>query len=253
MCAPSHTQGFTKPFQPFHGLSRKKKIVVSNQGVIGMAEQAVEIETVPQTVPDEVKPPRKVLRAGEAAVEAYRQKVREAQAVAEQQQREREEAEAAATKRGLGEAKARAEAKGEEVAEEADGRVVVGRDGLDWLYRKGKLIRPHYEAGLRFRSDFELANGSGMVSCLVLETGGSFGPKAGATDRQIRAHAAVKEALSVEALGSPLLRPYIVYVAGMGEMLSGSRFGGSRQKADAHLHPCVIALDALARHYGMIR
>jgi hypothetical protein len=218
-----------------------------------MADQVVEVETVPQTVPVEVRPPRKVLKAGPLAVEAYREKVRQAQAVAEQQHREREEAEAQATKRGLGEAKARAEAKGQEVVEEADGRLVVGRDGLEWLNRKGKLIRPHYEAGLRFRADFELANGSAMVSCLALESGGSYGPKAGATDRQIRAHAAVQAALSVDALGSPLLRPYIVYVAGLGEMLSGERFGGSRQKAEAHLHPCIIALDALARHYQMIR
>lgn len=198
-------------------------------------------------------PPRKVLRAGQEAIDAYKAKVRQAQAVADEQRREREEAEAAATKRGVSEAKALAKARGEQVAEKEGGPVMIGRDGLEWLYRKGKLIRPHYEAGLRFRGDFELANGSGMVSCLTLESGGSFGPKAGATDRQIRARAAVEDALSIEALGSPLLRPYILYVAGMGEMLSGNRFGGSRQKAEAHLHPCVIALDALARHYGMIR
>lgn len=216
-----------------------------------MADQVVDIETVPSTVPTEVNPPKKVLKAGPLAVAAYRKKVEEAQALAEQQQREREEAEAQATKRGLDQVKAVAKAKGEAVAEETDGRVVIARDGLDWLYRKGKLIRPHYEAGIRFRKDYELALGSGMVSCLSLESGGSYGPKAGASDQQIRAAERIDKAMV--ALGSPLLRPYVIYVAGMGEMLSGDRFGGSRQKAEAHLHPCVIALDFLARHYGMIR
>jgi hypothetical protein len=216
-----------------------------------MVNQDVVSETVPSTVPEEVTPPRKVLKAGASAVLAYRKKVQDAQELADQQQRERDEAEAAATKRGIRSAKAYAQAKGEDVVEEADGRVVIARDGLDWLYRKGKLIRPHYEAGLRFRSDFKLANGSGMVSCLALETGGSYGPKSGATDNQIAALGRVSAALA--SLVSPLLKPYVVYVAGMGEMLAGDRFGGSRQKAEAHLHPCVIALDALARHYGMIR
>lgn len=250
MCAPLHMQGCIKPFQPFHGLNRKKKLVVSNQGVIGMSGQSLEVETVPQTVPEEVMPPRRVLKGGPLAVAAYREKIRQAQDLADQQQRERDDAEADATKRGLRETKARAKAKGEEIEEDEAGRVVIGRDGLEWLYRKGKLIRPHYEAGLRFRAAFELSNGSAMVSCLAMEGGGSAGRRDYVTDRQIMAHGAVERALA--SLVSPLLRPYIVYVAGMGEMLSGDRFGGSRQKAEAHLHPCVIALDALARHYGMI-
>lgn len=200
----------------------------------------------------EVNPPGKILKAGPVAVAAYRQKVREAGEVAQQQQREREDAEAVATRRGIRAAKASAKARGEEVEEDRDGSVVIGRDGLLWLSRKGKLHPAHLRAGLKFREDFELC-GSSMVSSLGMAGfgGTGFGPKLGATDAHLEARSSVEAALA--ALGTPLLHPYVILVAGLGEMLSGPRFGGSRQKAEAHLHPCIIALDALARHYGMIR
>lgn len=200
----------------------------------------------------EVNPPRKVLQAGPAAVAAYRDKVREADTIARQQQAERDEAEAEATRRGIKATKVAAKARGELVEEERGGPVVVGRDGLLWLARKDKLHPAHLRAGLKFRDDWSRASSS-LPSSLNMDAigGGGFGPKGGVTDSQLRAREAVVEAL--KALGTPLLHPYVLLVAAEGEMLSGPRFGGSRQKAEAHLHPCIIALDALARHYGMIR
>lgn len=200
----------------------------------------------------EVTAPRRVIQAGPAAVAAYQARVREADAVARQQQREREAREAEVTRRGIKAATATAKAKGEKVEEVAGGPVVVGRDGLLWLERKGKLHPAHLRAGLKFRQDWSRACSS-LPSSLNMDAigGGGFGPKAGVTDSQIRAREAVVEAL--KALGTPLLHPYVLLVAAEGEMLSGPKFGGTWQKAEHHLHPCIIAFDMLARHYGMIR
>ena len=57
--------------------------------------------------------------------------------------------------------------RGQEVEVAATGRLtVISRDGLVWAVRKGVLGALHYEAGLRFRGDYELANGTGVASCL---------------------------------------------------------------------------------------
>lgn len=187
------------------------------------------------------------------AVASWRRMRDEAYAEAQVVQREAEEREAKATEVGLIAAERAAKRKGEKVERDTPhGPVIVARDGLLWLERKGKLHPAHVRAGLRFRRDLERADSDGMISCLALESGGGgYGPKGGATVAMLKARDDVEAALA--SLTSPMLRPYVVLLAGRGEMLSGPAFVKDPRRADDHLLPCVIALDTLARHYGMIR
>lgn len=215
-----------------------------------MEAQEIEIQTVPQTVPDTVKPPRKVLKAGPVAVEVWNKMRQEAIEEADRRAKEQEAAEAVAAERALEQAAKVAERRGEEAERVGErGPLHVARDGLAWLAKKGKLHPAHERAGLKFREDFEVATSSGLVSALELEGGRSSGPKQGATDAQLQARDRVLRALA--SLGTDMLRPYVVKVAGEGEMLTA--FVKDAKRADAHVLPCAIALDLLARHYGMIR
>lgn len=141
-----------------------------------------------------------------------------------------------------------AKARGEQV-EESSGRVRIARDGLVWLRDKRQLPQRYFDAGVKFRTQYELANGSGTTSCLSGVRGGSS--DASPTDEMMTARNEAETALS--ALGSPLLHPYVVHVAGEGRMLSDEVFGSDPKRAEQHYIPCVIALDILARHYRMIR
>lgn len=217
-----------------------------------MAKQGKKVQTIPSTVPDGVQPPRRVLKAGPVAVATWNRMRAEAIAEAAEARKAAEDAEAAATERGLISVERAAKRHGVKVERpEPRGPIIAARDGLLWLVRKGKVLPVHQVAGLRFRQDYERATSDGLGSSLGMEVGGGYGPKSGTTDEQIRARAAVKAALS--SLGTPMLKPYIEEVAGKGEMLSGPVFGGDARRVGDHLLPCVIALDALARHYGMIR
>lgn len=217
-----------------------------------MENQANNSETIPSTVPAVSKPPRGVLKAGPVAVAEWLRLREEAIAEAEAMRQEAAEREAKATESGLIAAERAAKRQGVKVErDQPRGPIIAARDGLLWLVRKGKVLPVHERAGLRFRQDYERATSDGLGSSLGMQVGGGYGPKSGATEEQIRARQAVKEALA--SLSSPLLKPYIEEVAGKGEMLSGPAFGGDARRVSDHLLPCVIALDALARHYGMIR
>lgn len=215
-----------------------------------MVNQETEIQTVPATLPEVVTPPRKVLKAGPVAVEVWNKMRQEAIAAAEQREREQEAAEAVAAERAIEQAAQVAQRRGEEAERIGErGALHISRDGLAWLARKGKLHPAHERAGLKFRDDFEVASSAGLVSALELQGGRSSGPKQGATDAQLQARDRVLRALA--SLGTDMLRPYVVEVAGKGEMLSV--FVKDAKRAEAHVLPCAIALDMLARHYGMIR
>ena len=217
-----------------------------------MAKQGKKVQTIPSMVPDGVLPPRRVLKAGDLAVTAWNRKRAEAQALADTIAAEVAKAEEVATAKGLLSAERAAKRQG--VAIERDtprGPIIAARDGLLWLSRKGKLHPAHERAGLRFRKDYERATSDGLGSSLGMETGGGYGPKSGTTSEQLRAREAVNAALA--SLSSPLLRPYIEQVAGRGEMLNSKAICADERRVGDHLLPCVIALDALARHYGMIR
>lgn len=142
-----------------------------------------------------------------------------------------------------------AKARGEQV-DRKEGRVRIARDGLVWLRDKRNVPAKYYDAALKFREDYERANGTGVVSCLA-DQSGSGGGASGPNDAMLRARDDLKEALA--ALGSPLLHPYVINVAGEGRMLSDPVFGPDPKRAEQHYIPCVIALDILARHYRMIR
>jgi hypothetical protein len=229
-----------------------RRIVLFYQRVIGMAKRDKRVETVPQTVPDTVQPPRRVIKAGAVAVASWNRMRDQAIAEAEQARREAEVAEAQATERGLIAVERAAKRQGVQVERDSPrGPIIASRDGLLWLVRKGKVLPVHERAGLRFRQDYERAASDGLGSSLGRDAGGGYGPKSGTTEEQLRARQAVKDALA--SLSSPMLKPYIEEVAGKGEMLSGPAFGGDARRVGDHLLPCVIALDALARHYGMLR
>jgi hypothetical protein len=180
------------------------------------------------------------------------------QAVAAMQVRlarmELERAEMVERQRHLSQVEAREAGRGEEVERAATGPLrLISRDGLVWAVRKGVLGARHYEAGLQFRGDYELANGTGVKSCLAGEGAvmGGFGPKAGPSQAMIMARGKIEAALA--GLGTPMLQPYVRWVAGEGEMLSGARFVADARRVSEVVLPCRIAFDMLARHYGMIR
>lgn len=198
--------------------------------------------------------PRKVLKAGPRAVDAWAQRIEESERLLEQQRQESERNAKVEGRRGLDQARAVAAAKGEEVTERQGGPIEVARDGLKWVRDKGTVAQPHYEAGLVFRADYELANGTGVRSCLADVGGagaGAFGPKAGPTAQMLAARDRVAKAL--KALGTPELHGYVTLVAGEGVMLSDPRFSRDPRHVSHHHLPIRIALDLLARHYGMIR
>jgi hypothetical protein len=137
--------------------------------------------------------------------------------------------------------------RGEDVTQDGE-RVRIARDGLAWLRDKRGLPGAYFFAGLRFRADYELANGTGVLSCLNDEKGGGFASGSGPSDAMLRAKDATQNALA--ALGTPLLHPYAIHVAGEGRMLTDPVFEGDQR---SHYVPAIVALDLLARHYGMIR
>lgn len=218
-----------------------------------MAKRAAKSQTIPNGSIGGSDPSkaRTLLASAKAvaALEAHKVALREAEE-AERSSRRASAVDAAQHVDAV--AKAATE-RGEEVAPRQPGErvVVLSRDGLEWMKRKGDLGESHYRAGLRFRGDYELANGTGVKSCLASEgqVGGTFGPRNGATQAQILARGAVEAAL--RALGTPLLRPYVVGVAGEGRTLAEAS-GCEVKRADDHKLPCRIAFDLLARHYGMI-
>jgi hypothetical protein len=225
-----------------------------------MAGRIKKLETVPNPSekgsalpgPGElVAQSRRRISASAAAAEALQARLDAQARVAAQQAAER--AERVAVVRGVEETVALAAARGEEAQATPAGRVTLARDGLEWIRRKGWVAQPHYEAGLRFRGDYELANGTGVLSCLadVGAGGGAFGPKSGPTDAMLAARDRVAGALA--ALGTPELAPYVTRVAGEGVMLNDTQFVADPRRVSDHVLPCRIALDLLARHYGMIR
>lgn len=168
-----------------------------------------------------------------------------AQARAEEVESRRHVAQVAATERERG---------GEVEAVGGDRLTVLSRDGLRWAFRRGVLSAIAYQAGLTFRAAYERANGTGPRSSLAaaeLGGGSSFGPGVGATDAQVIARGEVNRALA--ALGTPLLHPFVVGLAGEGDTLSSSRFVEDPRRVGEVTLPCRIAFDLLARHYGMIR
>lgn len=229
-----------------------------------MAKQVEEIQTIPQTVPAAAQPSsRRVLKASPKARRHHAELVAEAVAdieamgvgrkAAERVRRAKaaqDKAEAIEAERAIETAKAAAARQGVAVERDAGrGKVVTARDGLHWQLRKGKIMPFHAEAGLRFRADFELAQGGGLLSCLnVGNGGGSIG--GGPTDAMLRARDRTMSAL--DALGTPILKPYVIHVAGMGRTLSDPVFGKDPKRADDHALPLTVALDLLARHYGMV-
>lgn len=218
-----------------------------------MAGKAAKIETIPNPSTEGSKP-SKVGRisANAAQVAALEARKAEARALAAAQLAERR-AEAVDNVRHLEAVAARELERGEavEVGKPGERVVLLSRDGLEWMKRKGDLGETHYRAGLRFRADYELANGTGVPSCLAAEGmgGGAFGPRNGAAQAQIVARGAVEAAL--KALGTPMLVPYVVGVAGEGRTLAEAA-GVEVKRADEHKLPCRIAFDLLARHYGML-
>lgn len=214
--------------------------------------KAFKKKTVPQPFLEGmvgVGPGRKVLKAGPAAIKAWESMVAEAERDAAERARDHVRAERHDAETHLARTEQDAQARGEEAERTQAGPLVIVRDGLVWALRKGTIDPVHYDAGLRFRKDYETANGTGVKSCLADPGfGGAFGPKSGPTDNMLRARGLVRDALA--GLGSPMLHGYVQLVAGEGCLLSDERFAG---EARAHQLPCRIAFDLLARGYGMIR
>lgn len=187
-----------------------------------------------------------------ARMRALRQ---DAERIADRQRRDAEASEAKALKAGLDQTERLAKARGEDTARTADGGLEVSsRDGLTWLAGRSRIWPIHVAAGLRFRQDYERANGTGVRSGLAdMATGGprNYGPARGPTEAMLTARDAVRSALA--ALGTPILEKYAVLVAGEGRMLSDPAFtAGDPTKAREHHLACLAALDLLARHYGMV-
>jgi hypothetical protein len=172
-----------------------------------------------------------------------------------------------ATKQARAETVQLATERGESVHQDGD-RVRIARDGLAWLRLKRGLPDRYFDAGLKFRGDYETANGTGVVCSLRDGSPTGFGPRSGPTDIMLEARSNLNAAL--KALGSPLLKPYAIHVAGEGRMLTDPIFctfevktdpddDSKREKrvdprrADHHYIAVTVALDILARHYGMIR
>lgn len=199
------------------------------------------------------QPPRQVLKAGPKAVAHWLKLVQDAEAELEADRRASARSEAVEGERGLAQAGAVAEARGEEFERVQSGPAHVARDGLRWVLRKGYILPMYYDAGLRFRADYECANGTGVNSILGTErTGRGFDPAtSGPTHAMLKARDDVRAAL--RGLGSPLLHGYITHIAGEGRTLTDPVFGPDPKRASEHFLPCRIAFDMLARHYGMIR
>lgn len=168
--------------------------------------------------------------------------------------KDQQRAERLAADRRKGETRRLAEDRGEEVAELASGALhVVSRDGLLWMRDKRQILWSHWEAGMRFREDWAVAGRDGVGSCLGSGgmAPGAFGPKSGPSDQMLLARDKVKAAFA--ALRTPMLEVYVVGVAAEGRMLTDPLFGKDFRRSAEHLLPCRIAMDLLARHYGMIR
>ncbi|MBS0363690.1 MAG: hypothetical protein JSR98_20130 [Proteobacteria bacterium] len=219
---------------------------------------------VPKTIPDHsenpsIEPwrpaqaPRAVIKAGAAAVAHWERLNEQARRELEAEAAERARAEKLDSQRAVDQAVRVANDRGEDVVRRPSGAAEVARDGLKWLFDKGTLFKPHYEAGLRFRGDYELAMGTGVISALADPgaLGGSFGPKSGPTDRMLGGRDRMNAAL--KALGSPMLIAYVKEIAGEGRMLTDPVFVKRPDQAREHVLPARIAYDLLARHYGMIR
>ena len=216
-----------------------------------MAGKMKSSQTVPSPFRDSGTAGRKPLKAGAAAIAALARLQAEAREVAELERQERRGAGREMETHLLTVERESLE-RGEEVKRAACGPLHVARDGLVWCRNKATIAPVHYDAGLRFRRDYETANGTGVSSCLA-DPGShvAFNPhKAGATDAMLLARSEVKAALA--ALGTPILHGYVQLVAGEGAMLTDQRFSGPKGAGD-HALPCRIAFDLLARHYGMIR
>lgn len=197
-------------------------------------------------------PPRKVIKAGHAAIAAWTGRVRKAQEQADAIAAETARNHRGEVVKGVAETVDLASARGEEAEVTKAGLITLERDGLMWLLKKRKILPAHYDAGLKFRGDFELANGTGVKSQLAELSGVHANPSsAGPTDAMLYARARMREALA--ALGTPRLHRYANGVAGEGRMLSDPVFTSDPTKAFAHLEPTIIALDLLARHYGMLK
>jgi hypothetical protein len=207
--------------------------------------------TVPQPFQGTGTLKRGPLRASAEAVAALQRQKDEAREVADLQREERR-GQAREMEGHLAQVTMDARARGEDVRRGAAGPLQVARDGLIWALRKGTMDPVHYDAGLRFRADYEKANGTGVGSCLADPGGRSaFNPHtSGVSQAMLVARDNVKAALA--DLGTPLLNGYVELVAGEGAMLTDPRIGGAKH-ADDHKLPCRIAFDMLARHYGMIR
>lgn len=220
-----------------------------------MAGKAFKSKTVPTPFlkgMDGVGPSRKTLKAGPAAVKAWNEMVAEAEREHVERAQAQERAERHDIEDGLAAVERMAAAREEEPERTQAGPLhVFARDGLMWAMRKGHISAVHYDAGLRFRGDYEKANGTGVKSCLADPGSASaFGPKSGPTDAMLRARANVRDAIA--SLGTPLLSAYVELLAGEGATLSDTRFGDPKRVGD-HVLPCRVAFDLLARGYGMIR
>ncbi len=175
--------------------------------------------------------------------------------IAERQEREHAAIERRSLRDGIDQAERIAAGQGEETKRTPEGGLeIVSRDGLKWLADRGRIRLAHAQAGLRFRRDYERANGTGVRSGLADMGAGaarSYGPGAGPTEAMLSARDAVRAALA--AVHTPLLEKYVVLVAGEGRMLSDPAFtGGDSTRAREHHLACPVALDLLARHYGMV-
>lgn len=192
------------------------------------------------------------LRATELAVQALREREEDQRRLKAQQAAER--AQRVEGRRHLDKVAAMAEAHGEDVQRsgQTGPLLVLSRDGLRWLFDKAVIERPLYDAGLRFREDYELAMGEGVRSCLADGAGGGgFGPKSGPTDAALAARDKVRAALF--ALRQADLVKYVRLIAGDGAMLTEKAFVDDPRRAAEHKIAARIAFELLARHYGMIR
>lgn len=216
-----------------------------------MAGKAFKSKTVPTPFQENgtvARPKLKATAQSLAALERLKGEAREVESL----QRQERQALGREAEQHLTRLQVVAVERGEEVARDGAGPLhVFARDGLMWAMRKGHIGAAHYDAGLRFRADYELANGTGVKSCLAdLSSGATPGPKSGPTDAMLTARRNVKGALA--SLGTPLLTAYVQLLAGEGVTLSDPRFGDPKRVGD-HVLPCRVAFDLLARGYGMIR
>lgn len=122
------------------------------------------------------------------------------------------------------------------------------KTGLEWLAAKGRLTRTQAEAGDRYGVDYRIGDEVSIRSILNDSVKGYCeGPAEFVGAAKVRLANARRRALQ----DHPALVSVCNAVCGVG--LTLREFAGERRDADVAETRLLVALDLLARHYGMVR